>query len=363
MSKNNHTSLLILLAIVAILIGGCTRVSSVKPLQFSHDDEMIRRGDFILLADRRVFAVMAFMNLCGYDYEYFGKEMYPARILVRKAMQEKAQDHAEALERWKKYYETITMGGFAYQDFALSLNNDYPFKRIRPDSELGYDYTAYMLADLPAVLNDFWKKLEMEQIWKQVKSDYLAELGKYDFDQMNKQLLFVWKYLKLQRRDNFVFVVVPNLLDGHYNAIGASYENYWYIVESPGSGGGPFNVHEYLHSIINPLGEANYDKHREKLDTYLEAGKDMPLGKSYRANITTFTSECLVRALAHRIGAVMTNDPKSMTISEKRINQLNKDGLTLVEPFYQSLGEYEDSGMNFEDFLPVMLERLDELSM
>ena len=132
----------ILPVLACIIFGGCRSNDSVKSLSFSHQDEMVRQGDFIVLADRRIFAVMAFMNACGFDNEYPGQQMHPVRLRVRKAIHEKAVNHANALERWKKYYREHTMGSFCYQDFALSLNDDYPFRRIRPDSELGYPLPA-----------------------------------------------------------------------------------------------------------------------------------------------------------------------------------------------------------------------------
>jgi len=72
----------------------------------------------------------------------------------------------------------------------------------------------------------------------------------------------------------------------------------------------------------------------------------------------TYAYECLVRALDHRINAVIANDTATTQTREKRIAVLTKDGLLLVGPFYQLLSEYEDSDMNFKLFLPEMLEKL-----
>ena len=351
----------ILLVVACITIGGCYPRVNVEPLSFSHEDEMVCNDDFIVLADRRVFAVMAFMNACGFDEEFPGKEMHPVRMRTRKAIQDKAKNHADALDRWKRYYKKNTMGSFCYLDFVLSLNDDYPFRRIRANSELGYSFTADRLADFPAILNEFWETLEMDQIWAQVKPDYLAEIHKYDFDRMADQLSFVWTYLRLQRRDQFTFVSVPNLLDSHYHAIGAQYENYWYMVESPGAGSHGLNVHEYLHSIINPLVEANYATCRTKLDRYFQAGKDLPMAKTYRHPVT-YAYECLVRALDHRIRVLLEDNPAATTRGQNRVASLTREGSLLVQPFYQLLVEYEDSEMNFEEFLPKMLERLPDYS-
>ena len=358
------TTALFLLILICISLGGCRSQTSdlnVESVSFSHEDEMIRNDDFIILADRRVFTVMAFMNACGYDTEYEGKEMHPVRVRVREAIQTKANDHPDLFKRWKQYYKGKAMPNFCYLDFVFSFNDDYPFRRIRPNSELQYPHTAKILADLPAMLNEFWETLELEQIWAQVKPDYIDEINKYDFNRMSEKLVFIWEYLRLKRRDSFTFVSVPNLLDQHYVGILAQYENYWYIVESPGAGDRSLNIHEYLHSIVNSLVENNYKSYEKKLDRYFKAGKELPWAKHYQHPVG-YASECLVRALDKRIHVVFEDNPESTTRNENRVAELTEKGFILVQPFYQLLVEYEDSEINFEVFVPKLMERLPEYS-
>ena len=356
-ASHMRKQLLYLVLLVGFSVTGCKSSVKVEQLSFSHEDEFVRKNDFIVSADRRVFAVMAFMNACGYDEESPGKKMHPARVLLRNEIRFRATNHPKAFKKWKRFYEKAGLGSFHYLDFALCLNDRYPFKQIRPDSELGYPVTARKLAGFPAMLNEFCITLEMDQIWNEVKPEYLKEIKKYDFDKMARQLAFVWDYLKLERSDSFTFVSVPNLLDRHYHAIGAQYENYWYMVESPGAGSHAMNVHEYLHSIINPLVESNYAAYHEKLNGYFQAGKNQQLAKNY-GHPVTYTSECLVRALDCRIRVSMEDDPATKIRSENRVSYLTKQGLLLVQPFYQLLLEYEQRGMDFEKFLPDMFHLL-----
>ncbi len=353
----NH--LYLLLISVFLLVGDCGGHIKVEPVSFGHEDEVIREGDFIVLADRRVFTIMAFMNACGYDEEAKGKQMHPARLRVREIIKEQAGAHPEHFKKWKQYYNKANLRSFHYLDFVLSLSADYPFRRIRPDSELGYPFAGRRLADFPDVLNEFWETLDMEKVWAEVKPIYVDEIGKYNFDKMNSQLKFIWDYLRMERRDRFVFVSVPNLLDQHYHAIGTKYENYWYMVESPGAGSHSLNVHEYLHSIVNSMVRARYNRHSEKLNKYYEAGKDLSLAKSYRHPVT-YTFESLVRALDIRIRVLLEDNPSTTGRLEGRVEYLTNNGLTLVQPFYNLLDEYEQSDKNFEKFLPVMLDMLEE---
>ncbi|MHC4691286.1 MAG: hypothetical protein ACYS67_01000 [Planctomycetota bacterium] len=355
--SRNHLNLLVIAAFLAV--GGCSGSVKVEPVSFNHKDEVIREGDFIVLADRRVFAIMAFMNACGYDEEFKGMQMHPARSRVREILQEQAGAHPEHFKKWKQYYNKVNLRNFHYQVFALSLTADYPFRRIRPDSELGYPFIGWRLAEFPNVLNEFWETLEMENVWAEVKPIYLDDIGKYNFDKMEIQLKFVWDYLRMERSDQFVFISVPNLLEQYFQAIGAQYENYWYMVESPGAGSHSLNIHEYLHSIVNSMVRTRYNRHSEKLNKYYEAGKDLSLAKSYRHPVT-YTFECLVRALDMRIQALLEDNPSITSRLEGRAEYLTNNGLTIVQPFYNLLDEYEQSDKNFEQFLPVMVDMLEE---
>lgn len=359
----------VLMSLLCAFLCGCHSPVNVRPVTFVHPDEIIHNDTFIALADRRVFAVMAFINACGFDDEARGTTMHPVRLRVREAIQNKASEHADMFHKWKRYYRKRSFfPSYYYITYALSLSSDYPFRRIRPHSELGFWWPSLMLNSFPKILNEFWETVGLEEIWIQVKLDYLTEIGHYDFDLMANQLAFVWEYLRLERKDHFTFVSVPNLLDSHYQAIGAHYENYYYMVESPGACGNDFNIHEYLHSVINELIEKNYASHRKKLNAYFRAGKDMPFAQCY-GQPQNYASECLVRALDHRMRLLMEANPEFVKQREnttKRINRENTikwitdEGLLITEPFYRLLVTFEETDINFEEYLPEMLNLLPE---
>jgi hypothetical protein len=329
-------------------------------VSFNHPDEIIRLEGFMVLADRREFAVMAFLNATGFDEEVQGQQMHPLRAKVREMVAANLAEHPQKVKAWRKYRNGLVRkyaGSFAYQDYALSLSADYPFRRIRPNDELGYRHEAWILGDLQEVLNDFWKTAELDEVWGEVKGDYIAELKRYDFERMQREMASLWKYLGMQRRDNYTLVNVPNPLDCHFSAIGAGYEGYYYSVEGPGGTGHGLNAHEYLHSIINRLVQKDYGKYKSKLLKYYKAGKRGPASKDYRTPVI-FTSECLVHAVDHRLA--MRNDPSRESWANQRVAYLSQEGLTLTRPFYELLSEYERSGVPFDQYLPTLLEHLPE---
>jgi hypothetical protein len=114
-----------------------------------------------------------------------------------------------------------------------------------------------------------------------------------------------------------------------------------------------------LHTIVNPLVKAHYEQHQSKLEKYFVAGKTGSLTQTYQDPVI-FTYECLVRALDQRVMIRLDDDPLATRRVEERILRETKNGLTLTQPFYRLLTDYESSGSSFDEFLPTMLERLPE---
>lgn len=364
---------LISLAVIAFVLSlaGCSGSSSSgtkvrpKPVKFNHPDEVNRSGGFMALADRRIFAAMALVNAAGYDEEFPGYSMHPVRVKVRQELETRLADKPDKLEAYRAYYKDVIANGvqlFAYKSFVLSLSADYPFKRTCPDEKLGYPHTAAALRDLPQMLNDFWVMADLGEVWEQVKPEYVAEIRKYDVGKMDRQMAFLWTYLRMERRDpSTIIVQVPDLLSRHRGAMGAGYERYYYSVDNPGSHDYSLNIHEYLHTVVNPLVQANYPRFQAKLDAYYMAGKDAPGVATYR-HPATFAFECMVGALTWRIYMNLANDPEQKKLWEKMALQDTEGGLNLTEPFYRLLAEFEQSDKPFDQFLPILLEHLPEYS-
>ncbi len=319
----------------------------VEPVRFEHADEIVGNADFIAVADRRVFAVMAFANAMGFDDEAEGEAMHPVRALVRERVAANLAACPEKTAEWKRWYDRVGLYPFHYQDYALGLSSDHPFRRIRPNAEYGYPHALARLAGFPALLNDFWEKAGLETVWNEVKPAYLEEIASYDAGRVSADLRAVWAYLRAPRPDTYVIANVPNLLDEHYSAIGAEFEKYRYSVESPGSHSNGLNAHEYLHSYVNGLVVAAYRPFKPKLAAYFDARKNGPLRRSY-GSVDVFAYECLVRALDNRMFQRSAGDAERET----------KGGLTLVKPFYELLEGYETSGQSFEAYLPALFEKL-----
>ncbi len=301
---------------------------------------------------------MAFMNAMGFDDEPKDRQMHPVRVRVREMLAIEMQKHPKQAQTWKRHYDKWNAPSFVYQDLSLTLTPDYPFAFIRTEAQMHYKHAARRMKEFPAVLNEFWRTIQLDRIWSAVKPAYLAELRKYDMERMNSEMAFLWSYLRMPRRDSFVIVSVPNLLDEHYSAIGANYGDAYFSVESPGALSYGLNFHEYLHSIANPLVRVNFKRFRPKLLAHYNAMKSSPAGKTY-GDLVTYVCECLVRALDKRIIGKFNGIPEEQQRSGE-LATIAAIGLGLATDFHVLLAGFENSQLAFDQYMPVMLGSLPE---
>lgn len=348
----------IVFAVLAVVPASASAQTEAKA--FPYESEVIRGNGFLVVADRRVFAVMALLNAVGYDAEYEGVEMHPARVAVRSELVRRLSGWADSVSRWRDTYESLDLPVWVYLDYALSLSPGAPFRRVHAEEELGYRDAQLRLeeAGFLDILNRFWEAAEVEDIWLSLRPRYLAELERYDFAKMADQLATLWAYLRMPRQDKYTLVNVPNLLDSHYQAIGAEYGRYYYQVESPGSHAYALNLHEYLHSIINPLVRERFDEHESILTEYYELGRTGEYARSYQQPMS-MTAESLVRAIDHRLRVQMAESAEDVARAESRVAELAAGGLPLVRSFYDLLiTEFEPGEAGFDVLLPRLLEML-----
>src|SRR5436309_13865205 len=89
-----------------LLVGvSCSPASEIRvaPVEFTHPDEIVRGDGFLILADRRIFAVMAFLNAVGYDDEAQGLSMHPTRVKVRERVGKNLAGHPDRLREWRTF--------------------------------------------------------------------------------------------------------------------------------------------------------------------------------------------------------------------------------------------------------------------
>lgn len=320
-----------------------------------HSNEMRIGPDCRIVADRRIFAVMAFMNGMGYDHEADGTPMHPVRLSVRKQLAQNFQGKPTELARFRSKYSEYALSAEDYMEYAITLSPDYPFRKVGPNTGIFHEYTVTRLQDFPRVLNEFWRVGGLGRIWQAVKPDYLAELGRYDLVQVGLELDFVWRFLRMPRRESRIMVNVPNLLDRHYNAISVPCGRYFVSVEGPGSHNYALNIHEYLHEIINPEVARNLKPYAAKLLPYFDAWRRVQPSKGYDT-AQNYIQECLVRAVDARCVGALHPDRKNAKIQEVAASAAS--GFVLARVFYDGMENFESQTLPLDQYIPVLFDKI-----
>ncbi len=325
----------------------------------SHPDEFLCIPGFAVVADRRIFAVMAFTNALGFDDETQGWQMTQTRLRVRRAVADNLRRHPNKVKGWRRQFVRWNMPAFVYQDLALTLSPDYPFAFARSMSEMNYGSAARKMKRLPVLLNDFWQAARLAEVWSRVKLDYLRELRRYDLGRMESEMAFLWSYLRMTRQDSFTVVSVPNSLGQRFSAIGARYGGIYYCVEGEGARSYGLNIHEYLHSVVNPMIEEAFAEHQPKLTAFYEADRSQPAARTYQRPVT-YVYECLVRALDKRIRGRLWGIPEDAQRLHWAFAYVVANGLSLAGVFHALLADYETCTVPFAGYLATLLSRVPE---
>jgi len=345
------------LVVTVFVVGALTVLSAVvdniasQSSQFisAHRDEFKQVSGFIVLADHRIFTVMAFLNAFGYDSEATGSEMPPLRVKVRQLVAANLRQSPQKLAEWQRTYARYVKARILlpeYQEYALGITPDYPFQPALP-------IRRKQLSEFHEILNNFCQTAKLDAIWEVVKPDYMSEVRAYQLETLQSDVDAVWTYLRMTRSDTFTFVIVPNPLCQSFTAQAVHRGAYYYIVNGPRVGRG-LNNHEYLHSIVDPIVNASLAPQRGKLDEYFRASKGKTI---YYGTTLNFSSECLIHALTPRLALKRDDTPERRAANEREIDDLMNRGFLLVRPFYELLGSFESSRLRFDQFVPQLFDR------
>lgn len=321
-------------------------------------------GNIVVAADQRLFTTMCIFNSL-YNYGQDGKAgSNPLRQKVTAELQKRLKNvPAQKIAAWKKYYQKHHWHIYYYVDYTMSLSQ-YPFRQVVHKPVTGNWFTRLFkrpqeTRGFEKVMNEFWVALNLDSLWKSVLPDYMAEVKKFDLNRIAKEEGFVWKYLAMPKSNsNRTLITIPNLMDVNYSAFASEYPNYYFAISSPGSHNYGLNIHEYLHGIISPIVEKNYEKYATTLKTYFTAGQKYPIIKANYNSPEGFVEENLVRAMDLRIEYTNQMYTARQVIDQQK--QQIAQGFTLIRVFYDLLQEFEEESYHttFEQYFTNILNEV-----
>ena len=310
-----------------------------------------------LQTDRRVFAVMATLNVAGFAEDSSGEGMSMARNEV---LEWTRDVDAALLQKLRDFYKSheppanlfLEHPQTAYISLALWLGPPPDFQLVADPADLPPD--ARFVRDFGELVRAFWSQARLAELWEVMEPMHQRELERYRplLEEVVKTTL---KYFRVPLRVALgkEIRLIPNLLNVKDLVNARNLEQTYFVLVGPSdevSGQRRELEHEYLHFLLDNLIQkygASLLEHEALLDL---AQRQPNTRHDYQNQFLLIASESLIEAVQTRLAPPSTSEEL-----ELRLVQLFRRGLILAPYFHRSLEKYEDLR---EQTLPTYLENV-----
>ncbi|RQV93023.1 MAG: hypothetical protein EH224_13555 [Calditrichaeota bacterium] len=312
-----------------------------------------QRNDlFEFESDVRLFTAYAFINACGYDFDYDVKHYI--RVQTRNHIDSVLS--IEFKQRIRKFYKATGLDWTECAEYAINLSSDGEFywQCDTCNNEIKNKYSG-----LDSLYRLFYQRADIDSIFKIYKPimdsinysykpysimaiNHIIDFLKVNNDYYNNYTKGLY-YSKMPLMSNFTgFTFTSN---------GTLYMIYGPPMGNPGPDS---YYHEAIHPAIGGFIDENVDKVYEYSELNEIARKQ--LHGNYNGTKELFEESC-VRA----IDKYLTGKYYKKTDDEilKTVEQEYKLGFIFTLYVYEKLKEYESSSMTFKDYLPILITGID----
>jgi len=246
------------------------------------------------------------------------------------------------------------------EDFTYNELEEYPFYNRLQQSNLVLEF----LNELP----EFARKINFEQFYNDNLAFYQEIIAKTRKDSNADQIMqFMQDFYKMDfNKNSFKVNLLPYTTNGNFgttikNEIGCNLglKNYskpfTFIKENDY---GSMLLHEFSHSVINPLTDKNCTFEGEQFADIWEQMKNMAY-----ASVDCIVNEHIIRAIQifHLKNIIKTED--SITSADARLKRDLKNGFKYMETCVNSIEYYYnniDKYSNFEEYYPEILLNIEK---
>ena len=339
-----------------------------------------------------LFDLAVALNACGYDSDLATSS--PVRLKVREeinaelANSSSARDSRDALCGYIREH-TLTDSSLnlaQYVSLALYLTPPPELTPTVEETELPPDSTQ--VVNILPLLRTFVEDVHLHAIWIQHRPEYEALVSRIH-DPLTKMILDTNIYLRLPVSSydgrRFLVLLEPMLSPAAANA--RIYANDYIIAVSP-AGDASASVrmdlirHTYLHYTVEPLVYARAAA-MDRLLPLLKPVQDAPLEFTYKSDIVALITECLIKAIEDKTMDVGLAKPKrpdaikqradieryeaemavyerqAEAVRRKAVDLATRQGWTLVDYFYDKLGQMEKESISLKEYIGEMVYGMD----
>jgi hypothetical protein len=304
----------------------------------------------VVAADERIFTLFAALNAAGFDREFDGLPMSPLRQQVRTAL---AAKHLPSLERLRPIFDRVA--DYHLVVWALQRGGGPDFGRAEPGWWVSAP--AAQFDGLAGALQAFYSEAGIPALWRQVEPEYRAEIARWQ-PLAEQSAAGIRAYLRVEGFPFRQLVVIPNPLDSYYSGNGPQIGDTAYVVAGPTETDLSLRgliEHEALHSVIGPM----LDKHIGVIPSARANRLYAVLKQTMPAGYGTWDS-ALEETLNRTLNLRMVADE---ALRARGLERLEAQGFLLARPLDRALQDYETSGQPFADYLPRLLESLNEVDL
>jgi tetratricopeptide (TPR) repeat protein len=305
--------------------------------------------------DVRIFAVMAAVNLAGFDLEAADLTRNPVRKLVRERL---SGARADLRERLQKFYDAHNSAREEsgkqnkYVSLALLLKGPPQFALQAKPAEMPPDVLP--LVGFENLLEELWKEGELAALWEQVRPEYARE-AEACRPLLRSMIIETLGYMRMEARVALdrELIFIPDLLNGYGVVNARNIENNYVVIVGPSrTDERPMRSlrHEYLHFLIDPL-IAKYFSYLPAAEPYLKRLQEQ-LGvlERYKRDFTLMATESLIQMMEFRL-----DRESGVHLTEKMVKAYG-EGLLLAPYFEENLLAFEKRQDSFQEFFPGLIK-------
>lgn len=303
--------------------------------------------------DIRLFAVMAAINVAGFDYELQGRQMSPVRQAVRADLEGISRELRTKLREFYLSHHTSddAAAQSAYTSLALLIEGPPEFKILKDLPNIPAE--SREIISFERLLPEFYQKAELSRLWMKYSPEYERVLDAYRpvADTVIRRTL---EYFRIPERvvlDSQI-ILIPDLLNFNGVVNARNQERTYYIVVGPSDEPTSRFIqiqHEYLHFLIDPMIEKNGGVILMKRELLELAHAQPNLREDFQGQFLLIVGESLIEAIQTRL-----HPPEDF---EKNQVELFRRGLVFCPYFDRSLKRYEEQAQaSFPSYLQKILE-------
>lgn len=305
-----------------------------------------------LVADIRMFTVMAAINVGGYDDGLNAEAASP----VRQALREDLESIDTGMRsRLRTFYEQKRLGDpeldlSRYISFSL-MCGEPPYFDLRAEVPTDLPLDVRPIRGLSAILREFYEVADIEDLWQKYRPAYEREMLRYQ-DALIEAVYEINGYLRMpaSSRETLGFRVYFDLLAAPGAINMRSYGGDVKVVIHPSSEPrteeirAAYLLHQLDRLSIRYSEAVARKEGLSRLALYAPA-----LDDAYKTNFQLLVT----KSLAHAIQTRMLYEAEER--KRERIGAHLRQGFILAPYFYEKLGEYEKQPQSFRRYYETLV--------